>query len=71
MRQRVEQLGGELSVESSPGEGTIIAAQLPLTRPADPANGTKGGPVTTISVLLVDDHTVVRSGLKALLGTQG
>ncbi|UXM92143.1 sensor histidine kinase [Paenarthrobacter sp. JL.01a] len=30
MRQRVEQLGGELSVESSPGEGTIIAAQLPL-----------------------------------------
>jgi DNA-binding NarL/FixJ family response regulator len=26
--------------------------------------------VTTISVLLVDDHTVVRSGLKALLGTQ-
>jgi DNA-binding NarL/FixJ family response regulator len=26
--------------------------------------------VTTISVLLVDDHMVVRSGLKALLGTQ-
>jgi len=26
--------------------------------------------VTTISVVLVDDHTVVRSGLKALLGTQ-
>jgi len=26
--------------------------------------------VNTISVLLVDDHTVVRSGLKALLGTQ-
>ncbi len=38
MRQRVEQLGGELSVESSPGEGTIIAAQFPLTRLADPAN---------------------------------
>ncbi|SEJ45910.1 Signal transduction histidine kinase [Arthrobacter sp. yr096] len=35
MRQRVEQLGGELSVESSPGEGTIIAAQLPL--PVDPS----------------------------------
>jgi len=26
--------------------------------------------VTTITVVLVDDHTVVRSGLKALLGTQ-
>ncbi|WP_458107662.1 sensor histidine kinase [Arthrobacter sp. R3-55] len=41
MRQRVEQLGGELSVESSPGEGTIIAAQFPLSRPADPANTLK------------------------------
>lgn len=35
MRQRVEQLGGVFSVESSPGEGTIIAAQLPLP-PARP-----------------------------------
>ncbi|MDQ0238836.1 histidine kinase [Arthrobacter bambusae] len=30
MRQRVEQLGGVFSVESSPGEGTVVAAQLPL-----------------------------------------
>ncbi|HKU31795.1 MAG TPA: sensor histidine kinase [Arthrobacter sp.] len=30
MRQRVEQLGGQLSVESAPGDGTIIAAQMPL-----------------------------------------
>lgn len=29
MRQRVEQLGGIFSVESAPGEGTIVAAQLP------------------------------------------
>jgi signal transduction histidine kinase len=29
MRQRVEQLGGVFSVESSPGEGTVVAAQLP------------------------------------------
>ncbi len=29
MRQRVERLGGEFSVESSPGGGTIVAAQLP------------------------------------------
>jgi signal transduction histidine kinase len=33
MRQRVEQLGGVFSVESAPGEGTIVAAQLPA--PAD------------------------------------
>ncbi|KRE53201.1 ATPase [Arthrobacter sp. Soil736] len=30
MRQRVEQLGGAFSVESTPGEGTIVAAQLPV-----------------------------------------
>ncbi|MCT9870465.1 sensor histidine kinase [Paenarthrobacter aurescens] len=41
MRQRVEQLGGELSVESMPGEGTIIAAQLPVIPPAAPANVAK------------------------------
>ena len=29
MRQRVEQLGGVFAVESTPGEGTIVAAQLP------------------------------------------
>lgn len=30
MRQRVEQLGGTFSVQSAPGEGTIVAAQFPL-----------------------------------------
>ncbi|XAS68756.1 histidine kinase [Micrococcaceae bacterium Sec5.7] len=34
MRQRVEQLDGVLSVESTPGEGTIVAAQLPTHRHA-------------------------------------
>jgi signal transduction histidine kinase len=32
MRQRVEQLGGVFSVESAAGEGTIVAAQLPVQR---------------------------------------
>ncbi|MCU1519564.1 MAG: ATPase [Pseudarthrobacter sp.] len=44
MRQRVEQLGGVFAVESSPGEGTIIAAQLPARvhagPPAQPATET-------------------------------
>jgi len=34
MRQRVEQLRGVFSVESSPGEGTIVAAQVPTSPPA-------------------------------------
>ncbi len=30
MRQRIEQLGGLFSVESSPGGGTVVAAELPI-----------------------------------------
>ena len=40
MRQRVEQLGGAFSVESAPGEGTVVAAQLPAPPPVKlPAKG--------------------------------
>jgi signal transduction histidine kinase len=31
MRQRIEQLGGELAVESEPGGGTTIAASIPVS----------------------------------------
>ena len=31
MRERVEALGGRLTVESDPGEGTVVAVRLPLT----------------------------------------
>ncbi|MFF2454559.1 sensor histidine kinase [Isoptericola sp. NPDC058082] len=30
MRQRVEQLGGTITVESAPGEGTVVGVQLPV-----------------------------------------
>ncbi|MGB3634747.1 MAG: sensor histidine kinase [Rubrobacteraceae bacterium] len=30
MRERIEQLGGSLTIESSPGEGTTLVAELPL-----------------------------------------
>ena len=32
MRSRVEQLGGTFTVESAPGEGTVVAAQIPCAR---------------------------------------
>ncbi|MFJ6564250.1 sensor histidine kinase [Streptomyces sp. NPDC091412] len=35
MRARMRALGGTLTVESAPGHGTALAAQLPLTPPAD------------------------------------
>lgn len=43
MRQRIKQLGGLLSVESTPGEGTIVAAQLPLPAANNPAPATAKG----------------------------
>ena len=30
MRQRIDQLGGELEIESSPGHGTKVLAWVPL-----------------------------------------
>jgi signal transduction histidine kinase len=34
MRERVEMVGGNFAVESSPGKGTTITAQLPLGKAA-------------------------------------
>ncbi|MEU6619913.1 sensor histidine kinase [Streptomyces litmocidini] len=33
MRARVRQLGGELTIESTPGEGTVLTAVIPLSPP--------------------------------------
>jgi signal transduction histidine kinase len=34
MRQRVEQLGGALLIESAPGEGTTLVVEIPVAEPA-------------------------------------
>ncbi|WP_257136644.1 sensor histidine kinase [Streptomyces sp. f150] len=36
MRARVRQLGGTLTIESAPGEGTVLSAEVPLTTTEDP-----------------------------------
>ena len=45
MRERVEALGGTLTVESAPGEGTTVVAQLPIVAPARPAIPARTGAV--------------------------
>ena len=52
MRERIELLDGTLTVESSECSGTTLVAEVPLD---------------DIRVLIVDDHAVVRSGLRLLL----
>ena len=61
MEERVRRLGGRLKVSSEPGRGTLVHASLPV------AEWTKGTHMTPIRILLADDHTVVRDGLRALL----
>ncbi|MGK5446519.1 sensor histidine kinase [Streptomyces radiopugnans] len=39
MRARAHALGGELTVESAPGRGTVLTARLPVGRPAGTAAG--------------------------------
>ena len=44
LRERLDQAGGEVTVESAPGQGTVVGVSLPLTpvedRPPQPLEGT-------------------------------
>ena len=60
LRRQVEQLGGDLFVESSPGNGSLIALRLPLHAVAE--NG-----IHRTRVLVVDDHEMMRQGLWHIL----
>ncbi|WP_443046594.1 sensor histidine kinase [Streptomyces sp. NBC_00247] len=46
MRARVRQLGGRLAVESAPGEGTVLSAEIPLP---DPATAPAHEPTTSVA----------------------
>jgi len=79
IRERMELLGGECELSSAPGVGTIVILHLPLARHAiggsensQPAAATSQLPlaeaqIKTIQVLLVDDHAMVRQGLRSIL----
>jgi DNA-binding NarL/FixJ family response regulator len=64
MEERVAQLAGTLTIESTPGSGTTLFVSLPLARAA------QKGPVVTLQIFLADDHLVVREGLKTLINAQ-
>ena len=60
LRRQVESRGGEFLIESSPGNGVMVALHVPLhTAPDSTARRTR--------VLVVDDHEMVRQGLRLLL----
>jgi signal transduction histidine kinase/CheY-like chemotaxis protein len=77
IRERLELLGGELSIRSSPGHGASFSLVLPMeTRGQRGEKAVQRTPAKTrkkeadrerVKVLLVDDHAVVRQGLSAML----
>jgi signal transduction histidine kinase/CheY-like chemotaxis protein len=76
VKERMEELGGWLRVESTPGQGTTVTLGLPFTSEAatpdlfedeaevSPPEAKTAG---VRRVLLVDDHAMVRQGLRAIL----
>ena len=47
MRQRIDELGGTFNLESTPGEGTTVAATVPVTSRARPNNRPVGETATS------------------------
>ena len=77
IRERMEALGGRLEIKSGPTQGTSASLILPLSshqRIDDPmvaskapAPASKEGHTGAVRVLMVDDHPLVREGLRGVL----
>ncbi len=78
LRERIEAIGGLLEIESSKGSGSTFTIFLPreamnveslfAKRPGGVGNEQGAG--RSISVLVVDDHAVIRKGLCMLLNEE-
>ncbi len=82
VRERAELFGGSMEIESEPGIGSAIRLRLPRPagctdpvveagedrrRGAQASGEAAGTAPSPVRVVLVDDHAVVRSGLKMVL----
>lgn len=77
IRERIETVGGAFQIDSGPGQGTRASISVPyesfvLDRPAGERSEEEDWeeaslPAGRLRVLLVDDHRIVRKGVRALL----
>jgi PAS domain S-box-containing protein len=79
IRERMRLLGGACEVSSSPGAGTLAILRLPLSADCLEPSALSGTPLSAattkasevsgrvVRVLLVDDHAMVRQGLRSIL----
>lgn len=77
MRERAEQIGGKIRIDSAPGRGTAVRVTIPrFTGPnegTEPENRQIDNPAKDIKirVLLVDDHALFMEGLQNLIRSKG
>jgi signal transduction histidine kinase len=80
VRERIQAMGGEVTLYSSPGKGTCITLKAPIpktsqeqampTRQALPAPRLAQSRLARpLRILLVDDHVMVRQGLHGILAS--
>ena len=66
MRERIVDLGGTLDIRSAIGQGTELLITLPPVASEISHAQNKGRTMSPIRLLLADDHTLVRQGLRQL-----
>src|SRR5690606_33538602 len=85
IRERVDHLGGCFDVQSQPGGGssftvmlpistdppTTQAPQPPVAAPIRPVAAPRDASPPPLTVALVDDHRILRSGLRSVLASEG
>jgi PAS domain S-box-containing protein len=84
IQQRLEMIGGSMSVESAPGRGTRVALRVlsaPVPAKAEAVAGRPAGVVRKeapgqarsgrVRVVIADDHAIFRQGFSALLRAEG
>jgi PAS domain S-box-containing protein len=85
MRERAGLIGGSVTIESELREGTTVTIRVPLALgwalAPDESNGQEehmnasrngqDSPRETITILIADDHPMVREGLRSMLDEEG